>query len=270
MAESGPVGAERAVTYTFKYLVSDQFIEDRMDLSGTELPKIWLIKFSLADLPGPGLRQRARSLWQLHEELGEQMPELDAPTDEPVEFLEQLEQWLGEEQERRAQEYHRRQQEDLKRDREVAKFEEEMNDWIVARGSDRLKTARGRRYKVTSSYARERGREELPEFWIDTAGSASYRERVDPTSDALRVETRIEEWLDDLDPQLRSRIVWLTEPPSGLTEALEAESDEFFDVELEQQEAILVAPYLGRYDALMPVDRLYRAPTSVDEPGEEA
>lgn len=265
MVDAGSEGDARVVEHSYIYVVSDQYIEDRIDLDGVELPKQWSIAFSLQDLPGPGFRQRARGLRKLYEEIGRE-PELDEPTNDPVEFLERLEEWLAGETERLSYEQHQREQAEVSHELEIQEFQDEMNDWIDREGSDRLKIAHRRRYKVTSTYARERGRAELPECWIDTAGVADYRERVDPSAEALRLETRLGEWLSHADLDLSTRIVWLVEPPSGLAEALdEVSEDELFEPEFEQQEALLMAPYLGRYDAFMPVDRLHRAPTSVEQ-----
>jgi hypothetical protein len=265
VVESRPAGDARIVAHSYTYVVPDEWIEDRIDIDGVELPRRWTIKFSLADLPDPATRQRARALRQLYEEIGIE-PELDEPTEDPVEFLEQLERWLGVEQERLSYEQHQREQAELDRELEIQEFESEMNDWIEKEGSNRLKVARSKGYKVSSSYARERGMEDLPGFWVDTAGLASYRERVDPSFEALELENALEERLSRVELPLRTRVVWLVEPPSGLAEALEkAGEDEIFAPDFEQQEAVLVARYLGRYDAFLLVDREHRAPSGPDD-----
>lgn len=257
MVEAGPRGAARTVEHAYEYSVSEEFIEERIELEGIELPRRWTINFSLQDLPDPGTRARALSLRRLYEELDGEL-ELEAPTDDPIEFLERLEEWAGAEQELIDYEESQRRQFEMDKELEAKAFEQAMDVWIEKHGSYRLKTARKKRYKVTSSYARARGREELPGFWIDTAGVAGYRERVDPSGEALKTEANVEKFLSLGDLELRTRIVWLVSPPSALSEIYE-------DWEFEQQEAILVSGYLGRYEAFLPLDPDYRAPAEVEE-----
>ena len=132
--------------------------------------------------------------------------------------------------------------------------------------------ARSRNYKATSGYARERGRAELPQCWIDTAGVAEYRERVDPSTEALTLETEYENFLSRNGRNLRIRIVWLVEPPAGLAEMYEGiDVDQVLagqPWEFEQQETLLVTDFLGRYEAFMPVDSEVRAPVSVEGEGD--
>jgi hypothetical protein len=270
MVEAGPRGDARVVKYTYTYTISDQWIEDRMDIEGIEMPKSWSISFSLADLPNPPERNRARRLWQMYQDIGQE-PKLEAPTNDVLEFLNQFEEWAVLERERLAQEEHHRAQSEIDREIAVREFDREMADWIDRNGSPRMKTASKRGYKVTASYARARAREELPGCWVDTAGRAEFRERVDPSAGALQVESQLEDWLMASDLNLRIRIVWLTSPPSGLAERYEGidideviagEVDEW---EFEQQEAVLITGYLHRYEAYLMVNQELQAPTSADE-----
>jgi hypothetical protein len=257
MVEAGPRGTARVVEHSYAYTVSDAFIQERIELEGVELPNQWTISFSLQDLPDPGTRSRALALRRLYQDL-EGEPQFEAPTDDPIEFLDRLEEWIASEKDLLDYEEGQRQQLELIAEQESREFEETMDAWIEYRGSYRLKTARKKRYKVTSTYARARGREELPGFWIDTAGSAKYRERVDPSAEALRAEGNIEEFLSQHGLQLQTRIIWLVEPPSGFEEVYD-------DWEFEQQEAILVTDYLGRYDAFLLIDTDYHAPVEVED-----
>ena len=67
--------------------------------------------------------------------------------------------------------------------------------------------------------------------------------------DALELEERVQSYIEDEGYQLMVRVVWLTAPPPGLGERLDEAYDPF-----EQQEAILIEQYLGRYSLLMPVE----------------
>ncbi|MGE5282944.1 MAG: hypothetical protein ACM3N0_11625 [Chloroflexota bacterium] len=266
MVQAGPVGDGRVVEYNFTYTISDKWIEDRMDFDGIELPREWSIAFALRDLPDPSSRQRARKLWRIYHEFGGEA-ELDEPIDDPIEFMFQLEEWIASEEERIKYEDQLREQAEMQRELETRRFEQEMQAWIEARGSGRMKAARARGYKVNPSYARARGREELPGAWIDTSGRAEYRERVDPSAEALALEGEFEEWLERHGLELRTRIVWLVEPPTGFAEEYEdADFERVFegvDAVFEQQEALLISNYLNRYEAFLMIDEDLRAP--VDE-----
>lgn len=259
MVKAGPKGAARVVEHSYAYAVSDEFIEERIELEGVELPREWTITFSLQDLPDPGTRSRALALRRLYLGLEGEL-QLETPTDDPIEFLDRLEEWIAAEKELVEYEEGQRRQFEQAREREGLEFEEEMDFWIQAQGSYRLKTARKKNYKVTSSYARARGREELPGFWIDTAGNAEYRERVDPSAEALKTEANIESFFSQHELDLRTRVVWLVEPPSGFDEVFE-------EWDFEQQEAILATKYLGRYDAFLLIDTDFQAPLHVEDEG---
>jgi hypothetical protein len=264
MVEARPESAARPVEHEYTYLISDEFVRERIELEGVELPKRWLIKFALADLPSPGERSRALVLRRRREEFPG-TPLLHRPVDDPVEFLDRLEKWIEEEGEQREQERELVRQEEIAAAAESTLFDDEMSRWISTYGSQRLKMARKKRYKVTSSYARARGRSELPGCWIDTAGLAEYRERVDPSAEALKTETRVEEYLAEVDVELATRIVWLVAPPSGLAETFGGDFGAENYWEFEQQEAILLSSYLGRYEAFYFVDRAFHSPTTSEE-----
>jgi len=268
MVQAGPVGDGRVVEYTFTYTISDNWIEDRMDLDGVELPKEWSITFMLGDLPNPSSRRRARKLWRLYREFGAG-PELAEPIDDPIEFMHQLEEWIASEEERIEYEDQLREQAEMQRELEARRFEQEMQAWIEAFGSSRMKAARARGYKVNPSYARVRGREELPGAWIDTSGRAEYRERVDPSAKALALESEFEEWLEGHELELRTRIVWLVGPPTGLAEEYEEVDFESIlegvEAEFEQQEALLISNYLNRYEAFLMIDEDLRAPVEKED-----
>ena len=273
MADTGPQGNARVLKQTYRYAVADEWIAHRIDEEGVEPPRTWRIEFELRELADAAARRRARRLEELWSSIPGEMV-LEAPTDDPDEFLNLLEEWVNERQDQIGLVPNEESDEVLRR-RRIAEFDVEMARWIEEHGSARLKLARSRGYKVTSSYAKERGVEELPECWVDTASKARYRERVDPSMRALKVETNFRSWIESMDLGIETRIVWLVEPPSSMAEFFEFANDDPFDsgADFEQQEALMVPYYLGKYSAFLPVDVDQRAPKSDDpywaDPDEE-
>lgn len=262
MAENGPRGAARVLEHVYRYAVADAWIERQIDETGIEPPRIWQIKFELRELDGTTARRRARALQDIWYTIPGDM-ELAEPVEDPERFLDLLEEWIeGQGDELASSE----ESEEARRRRRVADFDAERDAWIEANGSDRLKLARSRNYKITSTYVTERGRVELPQCWVDTAGKASYRERVDPSMRALETETRFRHWIAVNGLGLEPRIVWLTAPPPAMAEYMEYGDGDPFDEapEFEQQEALLIPNYLGKYSAFLPIDEGERAPKPDD------
>jgi hypothetical protein len=264
MVQAGPDGQARIVTHEYQYVVSDEWIEEQVDDIGVEPPKVWHIVFELRDLPNRNVRRRARELREQWERIPEAL-ELPEPTEDPETFLELLDDWIREWKHASADRA-REQAAEQSRGRLLQRqFESDMDDWIEGHGSPRLRLARERGYKVTSAYAKERAARELPESWIDTADRATWRERVDPSLEALQHETLLARWMADRGMTLSIQIVWLVEPPSSMAEMLErGTADEPFGVEFDQQEVLLIAGYLGKYNAFFPIDRDERAPVPDD------
>lgn len=262
MVEAGPDGQARVVTHDYHYGVSDEWIQERVDEEGVEPPKVWRMSFDLPDLPNSTLRRKARALREIWEALPDNL-ELPQPTEDPEAFLELLGDWVEEAQVATAEQARMRTVEQSQKRQQVQAFETAMDAWIEEHGSQRLRLARERGYKVTSSYAKERAERELPETWVDTADRAAWRERVDPSYAALRFESAVVNWMEERDMPYSCVIVWLIEPPSSMAEALERESeDDPLGKDFEQQEAILISGYLDRYNVFLPVDPDERAPGS--------
>lgn len=260
MSESSPEGDVRVVAHDYTYEVSDDWVERQIDQDGLEPPRRWHISFELRELPDAATRKRARLLRDAWREIPG-IAQLAVPTDDPLEFLSLLEHWLESREDSAAA---RSRLEARQRDEQRA-FNEEMAAWIDRYGSARLRLASQRGYKVTSAYARARGKSELPGAWIDTADRASFRERVDPSSRALRLETDVRAAIEEQELGLSTKIVWLVEPPSSMTEHYEMLREDYFvEEDFSQQEALLMTPFLGKYQAFLPVDPDERAPADMD------
>lgn len=264
MAENGPRGGTRILQQRYRYAVSDTWIENQVDETGLQPPKTWQIQFQLRELRDAEARKRARALEDIWYSIPDDV-ELPEPIDDPERFLDLVEEWIEEHSDEVASSGE--ESGEARRRRRIVDFDAEMDAWIEENGSDRLKLGRSRKYKVTSTYAIERGREELPRWWIDTAGKAGYRERVDPSKPALDVETNVRRWIAFNELGLEPRIVWLTSPPPAMAEYMEYGEGDPFDEqsEFEQQEALLIPGYLGRYSAYLPIDSGQRAPNPDDD-----
>jgi hypothetical protein len=263
MAESRSQGSARVLAHDYLYAVSDEWIDAQIDETGVEPPKVWRIKFHLRELATADDRKRARRLRREWAEIPLQII-LPEPAADPDEFLDLLETWLEEDEDRLSEDG--AETEEMRRRRRLASFDADMAKWIASFGSNRLKLASARNYKITSSYAKERGREELPECWVDTSAKAQFRERVDPSMQALKVETNFRGWLKSKELDLDTRIIWLTTPPPAMAEYMDYGGGDVFEEQPEfaQQEALLIPTYLGKYEAYLPVDREQRAPRADD------
>ncbi len=265
MVKAGPQEGARPIAHDYQYIVSEEWIQERIDAEGLEPSRFWHIAFELRDLPNRETRKRARELREAWQAIPGQM-ELPEPTEDPEAFLGLLEAWIAKQAEEREAEARAEADRALRSHQVQSSFEAEMEEWLESFGSERVRLARERGYKVSSSYAKERARKELPEAWIDTAGRAVWRERVDPSMQALRMETKVLKWMEDRDMNLSSEIIWLVDPPSSMAEALAKPTpEEPFGAEFEQQEALLIPNYLGKYNAFLPIDVDERAPVHVED-----
>lgn len=233
MAELTPEHPPRPVTVRFSYYVSDAWIETQIAETGEKPAKRVTFDVGLKDVSDPDTRRRL-----LRAEAGSNAapvyPTLPHPEHDVLAFLSQIEFWLS------------------NRDpgHSSLAFEEEMRSWVADNGSARLKMAVARGYKANATYVRERAAVEYPSFWVHTANQDLWRERTDPSLDALEIERRVATRVAERgDTDLEVRIVWLIEPPKDLDEWLDAR-DEMF----EECEAILLSSYLGRYSLLEPLD----------------
>jgi hypothetical protein len=233
MAELTPEHPPRPVTVRFNYYVSDEWIETQIAETGEAPAERITLEVALKDVPDPETRRRL-----LRAEAGcdaaKHYPLLPRPEQDVLAFLAQVEQWLVHEHPGRSS----------------LAFEGEMRSWVADNGSARLKMAVARDYKANATYVRERAAVEYPTFWVHTANKDLWRERTDPSLDALETEQRVSARVAERgDSDLEVRIVWLVAPPRDLDVWLDAR-DEMF----EESEAILLSPYLGRYALLEPLD----------------
>lgn len=241
-----PVEQAEKVTFDFRIVVSSEFVEEQIDADGVRPPADWDISFDLGEIPPP-LRRRLRLAHQRYIAV-EPYPEFPSPIGDPEQFLEALEPWLDEVEAEEAKE--ERAQQEMERAAAAAqqRFKEDMESWAAENGSTRLRAALERGYRANTTYAVERGANEFPGFWVDTAGDCEWGERTDPSEEALRLEAEIEAHMTDRGLELPHRIVWLEESPRALDRVLEEEDESF-----EPEEAILVPDYLGRYSLVLPV-----------------
>jgi hypothetical protein len=238
------------VELEFKVDVSDEFVTDHIQRLGTEPPKRWAIEFDLEEQP-PHLRALLLEAHQRYLAV-EPFPTVREPTDDPDLFLSMVVPWLETVETQEAKEKQEKEEEELERQAAQERFNTEMQWWVAENGSPRLRAAVEGGYRSNTTYAIERAASELPGFWIDTAGDIEWGQRTDPSIEALDLVQAVQERaIRPLNLHLDPRIIWLTEAPRALDQYLEEKEEE---EGFEPQEAILVEGYLGRYDAVLPVD----------------
>jgi hypothetical protein len=230
-----PLKDAKPVELKFRATMSAEFVEKMIDESGMEPSEEWEFAFDLGEIESPELRRRLRQAHDRYMDV-EPYPVLPRTEEDPEKFLELLEPWLD-----------RVEAEEAEERESLAAFAENMKSWVTSHGSNRLQLAVERDYRANTSYAVERAGQELPGFWVDTAEDCEWGERVDPTEELLVLEKSVRNHLQDVDPRLDVRIVWLTETPRALDRKMEALNAEF-----EPQEALIVPDYLGRYLLVMP------------------
>jgi hypothetical protein len=243
-----PETEPQEIVLEFEVDVSDAYIEGYIETLGVEPPRRWSIEFDLQDV-SPPLRSALRDVHARYVSV-DPYPQFPAPTDDPEEFLNLITPWLDDvEQEEAAQEEERQAEERQAEERQKV-FLSAMADWARDQGSPRLRAAIDRGYKANTTYALERAAQEVPGFWVDTAGDAEWGERSDPSEEALDLEESVQHLLAAEGIREQAKIVWLTAPPRLLSRWLEDDQGEYF----EPQEAILVTDYLDRYPIVLPVD----------------
>lgn len=243
-----PLGQPEPVRLQFQFYVSEDWLDEQIQELGMQLPDDWEVEFLLTEVPTP-YRGRLMKAHRAYTEVPG-YPTLYAPTDNPEDFLEVVEDWLGEALQRNSEEEEAVAMLRKSEEEESLSFERERRAWIEQHGSDRLRIAESRGYKINRLYALERASSEFPFAWVATGNEAEWRERTDPTLGALQLEEQLKAYMEQQALGYgEPRIVWLVEPPKSLEEALD-EVDVFF----EQQEAIVVNEFLGRYSLFIPVD----------------
>jgi hypothetical protein len=243
-----PIGDPQPVELIFKVTVSEEFVKDCIDKEGMEPARKWALQFDLAEVDTAALRQRLRRAWERYLEV-EPYPEFPRPEGDPEAFLQVIEPWLDEVEEEEVEAEKAAAREAKEEKARTDAFGLELERWVSAHGSRRLQMAAERGYRTNTSYALERVGREMPGFWLDSAEDCEWGERADPSEEALNIEQAIQAHLNEVDPELEVRIVWLTETPRSLDRMMEKE-----DLEFSPQEALIVSGYLGRYLIVMPVD----------------
>jgi hypothetical protein len=249
MAQAAPLGEAEPEKLDFEYDVAPEYVNAIIDETGLRPPARWSISIDLSeDVNDPSLRRRLRAAYDFYAE-APGYPELPAPTDDPIEFLVQLDLWQAAISD----------DDDEGSDRSHSEaFVAEMRAWTFSYGSRRLKKAVERDYKAISLYAQERVDLEVPGAWVDTADDADLRERTDPSEEALDFEGQVESHLGRMGSSHSPRIVWMVEPPRELAKMLEAGS-----MIWEPDEALAIYGYLSRYTLVLPLDQDCRRPVAV-------
>lgn len=104
--------------------------------------------------------------------------------------------------------------------------QQEIDDWIAAHGSDRLAKAYAQGYECKRLYAKERASLEYPDFELDYMDNLEYVDRINPSLEALELSEQY----------AGSEVVWV-----------KARHDESDDYATEQEEAVILKNFLGRY-----------------------
>jgi hypothetical protein len=119
-------------------------------------------------------------------------------------------------------------------------YDHERERWIADRGSQRLKLAAARGYRHDGMYRDERLAQDLPGFISSLGRNPGIREAINPSQEALELETSVLERIAKGDlGELEARLVWVQDTgfdgvPSG--------------------EYVEVKPYLGRHSVYKPAD----------------
>lgn len=230
------------VSLSFRFKVDEAWIEEQIVATGKRPASIHELEIPLVEVDKPTLRRRLLHAERLLKALATTLPILPRPETDPKRFVEAVESWLAE----------------ASRPPTADEFGDEMRAWVDEHGSERLRMAVERGYKVNATYARERAALEFPGFWVDTSGAAKWRDRTDPSLRALELETATaHESNANHVSGVQIFIVWLIEPPTDLARWLD-ERDEVFD----SGESLVVLNYLGRYTLVRPID----LPEGEDDP----
>lgn len=256
MAPMHPVGDPRVVKLQFQFDVSEDWIEEQLQETGMQMPERWEVEWDLPDVP---VDLRA-DLVQAHRRYLELpgFPVFYAPIDDPRQFLAALSDWIQAASEESQSEEMQAVALRAAESELSEQFDGQREAWIADHGSERLKAAARRGYKVNHTYAVERAAMEYPRFWVDTSTESEIRERTDPSIKALKLEDAVRAWMStrSLDADgTEPKIVWLVEPPKELAEF--AESNGWY---VDQQEAISVPEFLGRYLLILPVEEDLQRP----------
>lgn len=240
------------VSVDLKYHLSDVGVERHIAKTGKKPTRDYTLPVRLPELE-PNLRARAaavrkhipalpglRKLLTAPSTLPV-VPELDEVSEDPRVVIEAWERLISAREAEKvaaaAAALERQKQEEKAR----VMFRAEMAGWIALHGSERLKTAFGRGYRVTSLYLQERAAHDFPGFAIDANRRLRWEERANPTAEALAIENYALERAARIDGQHRTRVVWLTH---------DLEGNDLSEEGRHKRETVIVTAYLGFYTLL--------------------
>ncbi|MDQ3935936.1 MAG: hypothetical protein M3340_15045 [Actinomycetota bacterium] len=215
MSELMMKGAVRPAKVMFEYRVGEDWRTQHTIEHGVNPPAEFVVTFDLVDLT-PKQRERALRLAAPASQVSRtrnpflRHPELAHPTDDVEAVLNAWEDHLA--------------KVDLESlnegdagDSEVsrAEFLREMGAWVAQHGSTRLRRALERGYRATGIYVEERALKEMPDFFFDRDGRVVFREALNPSAEALELETQtLQRMADHSRAASEVRIVWMTDAPS--------------------------------------------------------
>lgn len=166
--------------------------------------------------------------------------ELDRMHKEKEEEIKKLKPELDEINEEKKQNFINKIEEEIEKKRkakeEKEKLEREKVEWIGKYGSERLKKSQKLGYENQRLYVLERAEMEFPDYIVDFNETASFKDRVNPSLEALReVEELIDKGYD-------AEIVWLISKPTDHI----GDEEDYYN-RFEPREAIIIWNYLGKY-----------------------
>lgn len=115
--------------------------------------------------------------------------------------------------------------------------------WIEEFGSNRLRLAARRGYRHDGLYRDERLAAELPGFVGNIGRRAEVKEIVNPSEDALELETEVLKLIKRQGLDVKVRLVWM-----------KADSEKQISHELQDGEYVEIDGFLGRHKVYRPVD----------------
>lgn len=143
-------------------------------------------------------------------------------------------------------------------------FDLEMNRWVHACGSERLRMGLEDGYRMIAVYLRERLDEELPGFyaWLPKENEPTvWQARTGPTAEALAMRRAVQDKLAEHTPEgievSEARIGWVKNVPDAICDAgRRTVYDSWGDGETRNDsfEVIVVPDWMGRYALIAAVD----------------
>jgi hypothetical protein len=250
MPDVQPAHPSRAVTVAFEFDIDPRWVEQQVLDTGRRPAKRVKIEIALPEVEDPAQRQMLLEAHRFYLQRPE-YPMLPELTEDLETVLRVIQSWVL------------AMQQGNPPARPFDAFEEEKRSWVHTHGSPRLRQAIERDYKANRTYAEERAAKEYPPFWVDTSDDAAWKDRGDPSEEALFVEGQVAHAMVEQGHNYECRIKWLTKPPRDMADWLDETLEAF-----EGQEAVVIFEYLGRYDLILPVDPEWRKAVEGVEPEE--